>query len=238
MSEGKFHLTQSLPIQVANSYIHVTKVNSLTKGWLTFMGISPDRIIEGTVVADKLVVGEMGACGSPSIRHMDWLRNGIHNRLGHPPMRKKILFVERVFDGAGNSNEIWKSIQDFAAKKGWDTYLQTSHNLASLEHQIGNFSDSAIIVAPHGGGSALLMAAQPKACFIEMLSPGYRFQMMYGEIAGRLSIEYFGLLMDVSPEIILDTIQRCFIYQELNKAKKPFFLFRGTKRQEKAKPTI
>ena len=183
------------------------------------MGISPDRIIDGMVVADKLVVGEMGACGSPSIRHMDWLRNGIHNRLEHPPMRKKILYLMRTTDDAENSDQIWKSVRNFAKKNRWETYLHRSSDLPALEYQIREFSDSAIIVAPHGGGSAFIMAAQPRACFIEMLSPGYRFHMMYGELAGRLSLEYFGLLMTVSPKTILDTLQSCSIYHQLSKAK-------------------
>jgi hypothetical protein len=188
------------------------------------MGVPQDRVIEGTVVADKLVVGELGLCGSTSVGQLDWFRKGIRQRLGHPPMRKKILFLSRGSSGPSNSESILQSIQTFAKEHGWETYHHNDQTLPSLEYQLGNFSESAIIVAPHGAGSTLLFGTLPKACFIELLAPNDRFNLMYGEIAGRLSLEYFGLLMAewrVSPETILETIQSCSIFQRFEQSANP-----------------
>ena len=67
---------------LADAYVHVREVNGFVKEMLNdFFGVPADRIVGGTVHAEKLIVPVMPMCGNPSPYQLFWFRTLLFARV-------------------------------------------------------------------------------------------------------------------------------------------------------------
>ena len=147
-------------------YIHVTSKTKWAKSWLGMIGIPSDRIIEGTIAANTLIVPQMGRCGAPSRGHLNWLRTIIPSRI--PPNPNSIILIKRTHKRVmQNFDAIQKIVENFANELKLEFVLHDDSSLPSIPGQLQRFANASIVIGPHGAGMVNIVASKRRTCLIE-----------------------------------------------------------------------
>ncbi|VDI41039.1 Hypothetical predicted protein [Mytilus galloprovincialis] len=99
--EGTWHFPMEALVGLAyltetekwSSFIHVTQKNKMVLQWLKLVGINENHVIHGTILADYLIVPEIGKCGNPSLDQIQWLYRQINVSVAFK--RNTFLLIKR-----------------------------------------------------------------------------------------------------------------------------------------------
>lgn len=175
--------------------IHITTpITEFTKAWLAILNITPDRLIEGTIHAEELVVPLLGGCGAPHLFQIKALQANIQNylKLQSPKStlnqdlnqnqnQKLIILIERTkFRGLRNTLRLRQAIMAYANRNNYKVHLHTDANLPPLAEQFKLFTNADIVIGPHGGTSVLATAMQEGKVWLEIMEIGSTYENLCG----------------------------------------------------------
>lgn len=166
--------------------IHITTINEYSKAWLAMLNIAPDRIIEGTIHAEELIVPLLGGCGSPHIFQIKAIQSTIqsHLKLQSPKTtliqkqnqnfgQKLIILIERTKHRPLRNNlQLRQAITAYATQNNYKIHLHTDAHLPPLAEQLQLFAKADIVIGPHGGTSVLVPAMQEGKVWLEIMEVG------------------------------------------------------------------
>lgn len=208
--------------------IHITAITEYSKAWLAMLNIAPDRLIEGTIHAEELIVPLLGGCGSPHLFQIKALQSTIqsHLKLQSPlptlnqnqnlnQNPKLIILIERTkHRPLRNALQLRQAITAYATRSNSRVHLHTDANLPRLAEQLQLFAKADIVIGPHGGTSILAPAMQEGKVWLEIMEVGSPAENLCG---ARLS--YFSGLRHaivpsqrfvVQPSQVLHTLAKIF----------------------------
>ncbi len=164
--------------------IHITAINEYSKAWLAMLNITPDRLIEGTIHAEELIVPLLGGCGSPHLFQIKALQSTIQSRLKlQSPLAtlnqnqnqnpKLIILIERTkHRQLQNALQLRQAITAYASRNNSKIHLHSDANLPPLAEQLQLFAKADIVISPHGGTSILASAMQEGKVWLEIMEVG------------------------------------------------------------------
>lgn len=186
---GLAHISK---LDLHSHFIHVSKKNRWTLDWLSLIGIKKSSIISGTISARRIVVPELGRCGTPSLAHLQWLKTHIPVKIPNHP--NDIVLIKRTKNRAmQNFHLVQKLVETFARKHGFHFVLHDDASLPSLKSQLQRFANAAIVLGPHGAGFSHLIATSKKACVIEFLPPTPQQVIVYVRLSYLQGQTYFSI---------------------------------------------
>lgn len=170
--------------------IHLTQITEYTKAWLTLLNIPPDRLIGGTVYAQKLIVPYLGGCGTPHLFQIKALKSTIHNQLklqspaqplSKNGKQKLLVLIERTRSRPlHNAVQLRQAVSAYAARHNFALHLHTDTNLPPLAVQLHLFAQADLVVGPHGGTSVLAPAMQEDKGWVEIMEVGTESENLCG----------------------------------------------------------
>lgn len=204
---GLAYITET---EIWSSFIHVTQKNNLVLQWLKLVGINEKRVIHGTILADYLIVPEIGKCGSPSLNHIQWLYK--KRNISVPTKRNTVLLIKR------NKNrvmpyfaKIQSIVENFANVGNLNFLLHDDNDLPSLPVQLQRFANASIVIGPHGGGMVNLIASSKGTCVIEFAP--MEANVCYMRLSYLLGLTYVAIPLyrnnTVTENKITDALNHC-----------------------------
>lgn len=180
--------------------LHVSRRTPYVQQWCDLVGIDWNRVIDGTVLADELIVPRMGGCGAPGPIHLEWLKARIADALRSSGMEQSFDWTVIVIKRTKSSRQM-KNVGvvenvtgAFSDSIGLPMTIHDDIDLPPLLDQLRMFTRAVVIVAPHGAGELLMIASPPGACVVEMIDPN-KLNMCFTELAYRLGHHYYALAM-------------------------------------------
>ena len=153
-------------VDTSECYIHMASTNKWATNWLGIIGIPSNRIIEGTIAANTLIVPEMGRCGAPSLTQINWLRTIIPSTI--PVHPNSIILIKRTRKRVMQKfNAIQQLVENFANEHRLEFVLHDDSSLPSIPEQLQRFANASIIIGPHGAGMVNIIASKRRTCLIE-----------------------------------------------------------------------
>lgn len=187
--------------------IHVSKKSSFIKQWFDILQISYDKVIDGFIHADTLLVPRMGKCGNPYNQQIQWLSCRLKDNLPNLQNSKRlvILVKRNLRRSVKNHTDIEKYVRQFANKKNLDVYIHDDSKLPSLQTQQEIFHRAQYVYAPHGAAGIHLFVMKPDSYYIEFLDL-HNMNVCYMRLAYMRNISYIGIDM-VNGIVNLNTLQ-------------------------------
>ena len=186
---GLAHISK---LDLQSHFIHVNAKNSWTLDWLSLIGITKSRIISGTISARRMVVPEIGRCGTPSLAHLQWLKTQIPVKIPIHP--NDIVLIKRTkYRVMQDFHLVQELVETFARKHGFHFVLHDDASLPSLKSQLQRFANASIVIGPHGAGFLHLIATSKKACVIEFLPPTPQQVIIYARLSYLQGQTYFSI---------------------------------------------
>mmetsp|Transcript_13732 Transcript_13732/g.18786 ORF Transcript_13732/g.18786 Transcript_13732/m.18786 type:complete len:295 (-) Transcript_13732:40-924(-) len=188
---------------LSSSYIHVPSKGSFILQWLQLLGISNDRIIDDNVLSTKtLIVPEMGRCGAPYLTQLNWLREMyLPKSLSERSLLNQIVLIKRTKSRTlSNFDQVAIAVQQYAAQKQWTVIIHSDDKLPPLVDQIRIFTQSKMVVAPHGAGELFAAFLSKDAALVELISEGQAC-LVYARMAYIQKIQYAQVLMNATNRV-------------------------------------
>jgi hypothetical protein len=174
--------------------IHITSNAEYSKAWLAMLNIAPDRIIEGTIHAEELIVPLLGGCGSPHIFQIKAIQSTIQNHLhlkspkttliqkqNQNSRKKLIILIERTKHRPLRNNlQLRQAITAYATQNNYKIHLHTDAHLPPLAEQLQLFAKADIVIGPHGGTSVLVPAMQEGKVWLEIMETDSPYENLCG----------------------------------------------------------
>jgi len=185
----------ALPSDLQQStFIHVSEANSFVLQWLALFGIDKDRVISGTIHAQKLVVPEQGKCGNPTPHQIKWIASKIQKILqGRNQKQNKIVLIKRTKSRAlYNFAKVESEVRKYAQMHGLDLYIHDDSHLPLVFEQLAHFANASMVVAPHGAGLINLLACVEGTQVIELMDLSY-MNICYTRLSVLMEHEYHGV---------------------------------------------
>lgn len=186
---GLAHITK---LDLQSHFIHVNAKNSWILDWLSLIGIPKSRIISGTISARRMLVPEIGRCGTPSLAHLQWLKTQIPVKIPIHP--NDIVLIKRTkYRVMQNFHLVQELVETFARKHGFHFVLHDDASLPSLKSQLQRFANASIVIGPHGAGFLQLIATSKKTCVVEFLPPTPQQVIIYARLSYLQGQTYFSI---------------------------------------------
>ena len=220
---GPWHFTMEALVALANiantdlhsSFIHVTSKNQYVMQWMDILKIPSERVVYRSISTNILIVPEMGRCGSPSAKQLQWLRRSIYQVLHLPEKLKNVVLIKRTKKRVMRKfNEIEHLIQNISKNDKRQFILHNDNALPSLKVQLQYFANADIIIGPHGAGLVNAISAKPGTCIIEFLPMD--INVCYMQMSYLMGHKYFGIQLradyTIDINILNKTVTRCLTY--------------------------
>jgi hypothetical protein len=202
--EGYYHFVAEnfvrfplvLPLIEGNprSKIHVRANRPFVGSFFELFGIQRDRLVEGTVFADVLLLPDPVPCGLPPAIMLNLLRRTLVERSLHSVASAtnecRILVVQRKGSRAISNHDALVSGL-MGAFKSCHTVVHTGDE--SVLNQLRLFRSSTVIVAPHGAGLANIIVCRKATLILELMVTGNDANMCYMAMAFKLFLHYMML---------------------------------------------
>lgn len=176
----------------SDAKIHVHTMTNYVLYWLSLIGISRDRVIDGNIRATNLLIPELGACGSPYPEQITWLNNIVRTSVNASSDKLLILSKRTHSRQLKNYQEVYEASYKLARKMGLLLYIHDDSNLPPIRHQHSAFKSASIIIAPHGGGNINILAMGEGTNFIEIMDSSWP-NNCFLRVAAYLNINYYGV---------------------------------------------
>ena len=192
--------------------IHVGETNSWVISWLALLGIGRERLVTGSIYAQRLVVPLSNKCGTPLAQSVHHFRKYVLTRLALSTQSEQrdnsILLVQRNGSRAvTNHDEVSAVVQKHASRLGLSFVTHSppfqhrsvveEHSSSHLLDQVRRFSSARIIVAPHGAALLFSVFAPPDVCIIELMYPSAgQINLCFLRISTKLGHKHIGISMD------------------------------------------
>lgn len=191
----------------SNFYLHISKKTKLCINWIKLLNIpiTEDRIIDGNIFAEQLVIPEMAGCGNPRYDLTIWLKNRIYKNINLSPKKNKLILIKRNFRRiVNNHDELEKICKTFSEKLNLELYVHDDKNLPSLKQQMEIFNEAKLVIGPHGAGAVNLIASKPGIFFVEFLPISQNLiNTCYIHLINYLDINYYGITHQVNRNLNL-----------------------------------
>ena len=193
-----------------DTHLHISQKSKLCLDWIKLINIDipHDKILDGTVYTEELLLPEMGMCGAPYYNQVLWLKEKVLFSIPMNPSQNLFILMKRNFKRQVMNHEIIENLcKNFCNKNNLQFYLHDDLSLPSLKEQMTIFNKAKVIIGPHGAGAVNLIAAKNKTCFIEFINKE-DINVCYMRLSNLLNIEYFGITYDLHEgvNITLDLI--------------------------------
>lgn len=176
----------------SDAKIHVHTKTKYVLYWLSLIGISQDRVIDGNIRATNLLIPELGACGSPYPEQITWLNNIVRSSVNATSDKLLILSKRTHSRQLKNYQEVYEASYKLAVKMGLKLYIHDDSKLPSIKEQHSAFKSASIIIAPHGGGNINILAMSEGTDFIEIMDSSWP-NNCFLRVAAYLNINYYGV---------------------------------------------
>ena len=176
----------------SDAKIHVHTMTNYVLYWLSLIGISRDRVIDGNIRATNLLIPELGACGSPYPEQITWLNNIVRTSVNASSDKLLILSKRTHSRQLKNYQEVYEASYKLAVKMGLKLYIHDDSKLPSIKQQHSAFKSASIIIAPHGGGNINILAMSEGTDFIEIMDSSWP-NNCFLRVAAYLNINYYGV---------------------------------------------
>ena len=182
-------MDQSIP---PDAKIHVHTRSPYVLSWLQMIGITPDRVLHGTISAKTLRIPEQGMCGAPYPEQIDWLSTLINESVERLPYKLLIVSRRTKTRELANFSAVYDAGCRLANKLGLLVYVHDDSKLPSLKMQHQAFKNAQVVIAPHGGGNVHVLAMDEGSTLIEIIDLGY-INKCFLRLALHKNVNYFGV---------------------------------------------
>jgi hypothetical protein len=183
-----------------DTHVHISQKKQLCLDWINLVdiGIASEKIIDGNVFAEELILPEMGLCGNPYYEQLCWLKEKVHHAIPTNHRQNLFILIKRNAKRSVQNHSMVETIcKNFCKKRKLEFYLHDDLFLPSLREQMTIFNRAKIIVGPHGAGGVNLLAVQKNTCFVEFINAS-EINICYTRMANLLNIDYFGITYSLS----------------------------------------
>jgi hypothetical protein len=199
VAENLVRLPLILPViqDCKYSKLHIQSRKPSVEILLSALGVQVDRIIQGTVGADWLLLPEPVPCGNPPAVMLHLLRRTlVENNRGFDDSSTTectFLLVKRKGSRAISNHDDLRS------------RLSTTYPLCHIAVHTGDenvldqlrmFRSSTIIVAPHGAGLTNIIACREQTLILELMVEGRDVNICYMSMAYKLKLHYIVLTVN------------------------------------------
>ena len=181
--------------------IHVKTRTGFIKGFTEFLGISPGRIVSGSVGARILYVPAGTSCGRSAIFPTYMLSAEFRSRITTPVHeRRSIVIIKRTTKRRfTHHHQILKMLQRLIKTRPQlklKVEVYPDNPVPGLKETLAMLNRAFIVIAPHGAGEANLLFSEPGTVMIEGLckSGMARAILCYRNLAQVLGHRYYGIL--------------------------------------------
>lgn len=177
--------------------LHVSKPSNFVLQWLALIGISPERVVEGTIHARELFAPEVGKCGTPTPNQIQWLvtklrESGVGQERDTP---KTVLLVKRTKSRQlKNFDKVEAAVRAHALAHGFEVYVHDDSRLPPVRDQLNMFANAVLVVAPHGAGLVNLIASPAGTTVLEFIDTG-SVNVCYTRLSTWMGHTYHGVPM-------------------------------------------
>ena len=191
-------------------YLHITKKNKLCLKWIELLKIPipEERIIDGDIFAETLIIPEMSGCGSPKYDLTIWLKNKIYRNINLSLNNNLFILIKRNNKRiVKNHDELEKICKTFCQKLNLQLYIHDDINLPTLKKQMEIFNKAKIVIGPHGAGAVNLLASKPGTHFLEFLPEAQNLiNTCYIQLANHINVNYYGIPYKVNENVDLQLV--------------------------------
>ena len=194
---------------VANASIHIASKTPYVMQWLQLAGIRTEQVIAETVLADQLIIPEMGKCGTPTPTQVLWLVDLINNHLPSQAITEDVVLVERTRSRSMPNFEMIRDVaRRFCKKRGLNLVIFSDRTtMPSLIFQLNVFRRAAVVISPHGAGLVNILACQKGTRIIEFMLPTY-VNLCYTRLAYLIGLPYVALPYEADEITIQTTLNQ------------------------------
>ena len=181
--------------------IHVKTKTGFIKAFLEHLGISPGRMVSGSVGARILYLPAGTPCGRSAIFPTYLLSMEFRSRMASPVQpRTSIVIIKRTTKRRfRHHNKILIMLQSVATERPelkLKVEVYPDNPVPGLKETLAMMNRAFIVIAPHGAGESNLLFSEPGTVMIEGLckSGGSKAILCYRNLAQVLGHRYYGIL--------------------------------------------
>ena len=181
-------------------FVYVTRKSEFILSWLKLLGISEDRVISGAILANKLIVPEVGRGGATVSSHVDWMRNQTMKALPAPVVshsnvdtrKRNILLLHQP--NSEIEEQIKNIVKTASSDYDWNiVHYDTSSASMSLPEKLSLFRDASVIISYQSIDMVNLFACRPGTHIIEF-GPTSDWTFRYARLSYLLLLHYNGIV--------------------------------------------
>ena len=188
-----------------NIKIHVAS----THPFLPYLGLSPDRLVVGTVQAKVLYMPAGGVCGKLPYIHGRMLALELQRPIRVNTNRDVIVLIRRSHHRRwfNNHGRILAMLRKYGKNYGLEVIEFRDDPVPPVHVTMEIFHRALIVIAPHGAGASNMIFSKPGTVLIEGLCHEPELNLCYQHMSLVLGLRYYGLTfskscMDITPDEI------------------------------------
>lgn len=205
---------------------HLPTKTAYIMNWLITLGISPSRMVDGTVDCQVLLTPQM-RCAETYFSQLEWMRESYlpeetavqraavgfaynaNSTLRAPSTNLKleikpeapltVLLIERHKSRAvANMAAVRTFSKNYTREYSMRLLIHSDHDLPSLQQQMRQFAEADIVLAPHGAGLMFTTFLPYTSCVIEFTHPNNPY--CYAHIAYARNLSY--IMVDMRTDLM------------------------------------